>query len=253
MAKRKAPKKKRSTKSRKVLKKTVIKKQTKSRTKPKLKSRRKSRTLSKKYSFYNRRLDKVKDFQPPTTKSRSANPTDVAYGSLQSKVLSDVKKAIKMDTKKQDTKTKRAVSKFKSAVKSVGKRTSDIIETTGTVLDKVGAFAEKAAPQLNALALANPEVPMFTYAAGVADMVGGAHAGIHAIINETGRAHEKGDGNRLAVKQLTDTKKYQKLMADVGDEDVHMFTPQTLGMIPYEPGEVRPVAEGWSFDDMHEL
>lgn len=228
-----AGKRKRDDKKKKTTKKS--RKTTSKRTQKR--TRRKSTKLGKKYAHYNR-LNRPygrapKDMQPKVTKVRSKAPTAVRPDAI---VLRDVAKSYKLTPAKQDVNKKKKWNKFKSVTKKVAKGTKDVIEETGKLLDKAGYLAEDVAPAMTAFTAANPEMaPWLAPLTGAVDSFAGMHYEYRNMIDESYKGAQKGDYNRSGVKLLTDSGKYQKLMADTSDEDYVMSlygAPEQIDTIP---------------------
>lgn len=229
----------------------------------KAKTRSKSRTLKKKYSYYDRanrglptkktstRRSNTASAQPKTTLNRSKNPVDVANS-----VLAIAKKQHygPIVPYKEEEKKKRRWGQFKKAAKKVAKATGDIIDDTAKYMDKAGDFAEKIAPTVSAYAAANPELPYLSGFAVAVDTAAGIHRITHpAFIEDLDEAYKRGDPNRQGMKQLTDSKKYQKLMTDTSDEDLRMtvFKPETIDTIPVDDDDIPMMKDMPEFGELN--
>jgi len=214
----------------KPIKKKVSKTKKNSKRKPtKKKTTKKKTTLKKKFSSYSvPPKNRPRSVQPKTTLNSSKRPVDTL--AISNQVLRNSKSEYAITPIKQDRSRKEKWKRFTTKAKKAGKGLVHVIEETGKIIDKAGALSEKAAPALTMMAVENPELPFLTWAAGAVDTAAGAHRAYHGLVEDSYKGYMKGDMNRSGFKQLTNNRKYQKMMADVGDEDVQMtvFNPQNL-------------------------
>lgn len=232
--KRKTPYKRKTYRKKKTTKRAVTKKTPKTR-----KSATKAKgTLRKRFKALPKpRTPRVRgSMSAPKKRNPSKRAADTPQAQSDS-VVKDIKKYMKLDEDPQKANKevmKQRASKWRKAKKwaaDVGKKQIEGIETTARFIDKGGAWAEKAAPYVTAAAAANPELaPILDPIAAGIDLYGAGHNLLHTMIDETEKAYKKGDANRLGIGQYTQSKKYQKLMADIGDED--------QAMVPYTPNEL---------------
>jgi len=242
----------------KPIKKKVSKTKKNSKRKPtKKKTTKKKTTLKKKFSAYSvppKNSNRTRSAQPKTTLNHSKRPVDTL--ALSNQVLKNAKADYKITPVKQDRSRKEKWKKFQTKAKKAGKGLVHIIEETGKIVDKGGAYAERMAPGMTMMALENPELPFLSWAAGAVDTAAGAHRAYHGLVEDSYKGYIKGDANRSGFKQLTNNSKYQKVMSDVGDEDLQMsvYNPQDLmpppGDFIRDPMPIFPqqVPDGW--DDL---